>query len=287
MKTFALAFVGLALSACMPPSWGANALLHPTRHVSTREPDRPFDAVEWAGEGVKLEGWWFHTTSPRRATLVYLHGVSDNRGSSVGIADHFVPVGFDVVSYDSRAHGESTGDACTYGYWEKVDLARVLDRLPPGPVVVMGTSLGGAVALQAAAKDARISAVVAVAPFSDLRTVASERAPFFASRGNLDDAFRLAEAEAHFRVDEVSPVAAAPHIRVPVLLVHGDADQETPYAHSKRIFAALGGPKRLITIAGGGHRGGFTPATWREVDAWIDGALAHPAPPASSRSGGR
>jgi alpha-beta hydrolase superfamily lysophospholipase len=277
----ALLVVALAAAGCMPPSWGAAALLHPTRRTTSRQPTRPFEAFAWEGEGspgVKLVGWWFHADHPR-ATLIYLHGVADNRGSSVGIAEHFVPLGFDVVAYDSRAHGESGGEACTYGYYEKQDLARVIDHLHlhvdvgRQPVVVMGTSLGGAVALQAAAQDPRVAAVIAVAPFSDLRTAAVERAPFFASRGNLDEAFRLAEEGGHFRVDEVSPVAAAPRIHAPVLLFHGDHDTETPHAHSERILAALGGPKRLVTIVGGRHSGGLRPEDWRELDAWLTAAL--------------
>jgi len=58
-----------------------------------------------------------------------------------------------------------------------------------------------------------------------------------------------------------------------VLLVHGDADKETPYPHALRIFAALHEPKRLLTIPGGGHRRGLTPDVWREVDGWLDGVL--------------
>jgi alpha-beta hydrolase superfamily lysophospholipase len=275
---FAL-LVGTAAPGCMPPSWGANALLHPTRHKAQRQPTRPFEAFEWQGAGVPLVGWWFHAPEGARGTLVYLHGVADNRASAVGIAEHFVPMGFDVVAYDSRAHGESGGDACTYGFYEKQDLARVLDHLPRAPIVVMGTSLGGAVALQAAAEDRRIAAVVSISAFSDLRTAAVERAPFFASRSNLDDAFHLAEAEGRFRVDDASPVAAAPRIAVPVLVVHGDADQETPYAHALHIFAALHDPKRLLTIPGGGHRGGLTADSWRQVDGWLTQVLIDPPRP--------
>ena len=261
----------------MPPSWGAAALLHPTRTHASRQPTRPFEPFKWSGAGVRLVGWWFHAPPEgARGTVVYLHGVADNRASSIGIADHFVPMGFDVVAYDSRAHGDSGGDACTYGFYEKQDLARVLDHLPRGPIVVMGTSMGAAVALQAAAEDPRIAAVVSIATFSDLRTAAVERAPFIASRRNLEDAFRLAEDTAHFRVDEVSPMAAAARIHVPVLLIHGDHDQETPPAHSVRVLAALHEPKRLIVIPGGGHRGGLNGVVWNELDAWLTQALAAP-----------
>jgi pimeloyl-ACP methyl ester carboxylesterase len=261
----------------MPPSWGANALLHPSRRPMTRTPNRPFEAVEFEGAGVKLKGWWFHGGG-KRGTVVFLHGVADNRGSSVGIADHFLAHGFDVVAYDSRAHGESQGDVCTYGFSEKQDLRRVLDRVSAKPIVLMGTSLGAAIALQTAAEDPRVAAVVAVSSYADLRTAASERAPFFASKGNLADAFKLAEEAGKFRVDDVSSAVAAARITVPTLVIHGDHDDETPPAHAQRIFAALRQPKRLILVPNGGHNHVLNGDVWREIDSWLDGALAPRAP---------
>ena len=66
--------------------------------------------VELEGSGVHLEGWRFPAEGPvRRGTVVYLHGAGDSRRSSLGIADHFVPAGFDVLAYDSRGHGDSGG----------------------------------------------------------------------------------------------------------------------------------------------------------------------------------
>jgi alpha-beta hydrolase superfamily lysophospholipase len=257
----------------MPPSWGANALLHPMRRHVTLQPNRPFDAVELEGAGVKLRGWWFHGAG-KRGTVVFLHGVAANRESGVGIADHFLAQGFDVLAYDSRAHGESDGKACTYGFYEKQDLRRVLDRITATPIVLMGTSMGAAIALQAAAEDDRIAAVVAVSAFSDLRTVAIERTPFFASKGNIAEAFKLAEAEGAFHVDDVSPMNAAAHVSAPTLLIHGARDDETPPAHSQRIFAALHEPKRLILVANAGHGHVVDAGVWHEIDGWLGAMLA-------------
>ena len=181
------------------------------------------------------------------------------------------------MAYDSRAHGESDGQACTYGFYEKQDLRRVLDRVTGTPIVLMGASMGAAIALQAAAEDARISAVVAVSSFSDLRTAASERAPFFASKGNIAEAFELAEAEGSFHVDDVSPMIAAAHVSAPALIIHGDRDDETPPAHAQRIFAALHGPKRLILVPNAGHGHVVDATVWHEIDGWLDAMLvAHP-----------
>ncbi|MDX2021148.1 MAG: alpha/beta hydrolase [Deltaproteobacteria bacterium] len=231
------------------------------------------EEVDIQGQGVKLRAWWFRAEGERRGTVIYLHGVADNRGSSISIADRFVPQGFDVLAYDSRAHGESTGDACTYGFYEKRDLMHVLNKVDARPIIVIGTSLGAAVAIQAAADDDRIDLVVAVATFSDLRTVANERAPFFASKANIDEALRIAEQRGSFKVNEVSPVLAAGKVGVPVLVIHGEKDHETPPVHSRRVHAALRSPKRLIVVPNAGHNDCLTSEVWIEIEKWLAAAL--------------
>jgi pimeloyl-ACP methyl ester carboxylesterase len=256
------------------PAFGAGALLHPGKRPLTAAPPPGCGERAFEGDGVTLRGWDCRSANPH-ATIVFLHGSADNRQSAVGVVPRFLPRGYRVIAYDSRAHGASGGDACTYGYYEKGDLRRVLDALPSGPVVLIGTSLGAAVALQEAADDPRIRTVVAAETFSDLRTVATERAPRFFTRGTIDSAFALAEREARFTVDEVSPVRAATHIRVPVLLIHGDADADTPPAHSERIRAALKSPSRLILVPGAHHNESLQGAeVWRQIEQWIDETMA-------------
>lgn len=257
-------------AATQLPSVGAGALLHPGR--------RPLAAVTpagcvdetFAGHGVKLAGWRCASTAERRGTIVYLHGVADNRRGAEGVTARFGPRGFDVVAYDSRAHGNSEGDACTYGFHEKSDLVRVLDTIDPGPVVLVGASLGAAVALQAAAVDRRVCAVVAAETFSDLRTVAAERAPWIIKAGSFGRALRTAERRGQFSVDEVSPVRAGAAITVPVFLVHGESDRETPPAHSRRVFDALAGPRHLELVPGVGHNQSLGPRVWDVIERWLD-----------------
>jgi hypothetical protein len=252
------------------PGIAAGGLLHPARRV-TDQPTPPncVDA-QFAGVGVTLRGWTCTAASPARGTLIYLHGIADNRGSAAGVIPRYLARGFNVIAYDSRAHGDSDGDACTYGFFEKQDLRRVVDTLAPGPVVVIGTSLGAAVALQEAADDPRITAVVAAETFSDLRTVATERAPVFLTKGTIDRAFAAAEAQALFRVDDVHPQRSAQRITAPVLVIHGAQDVETPPAHSERVYAALNGPKRLLLVPGAGHNGSLRADVWEQIDRWID-----------------
>jgi len=256
---------------------GAAGLLHPARHHVNVAPPPTCDDATFSGDGVSLKGWRCRASAPRRATIVYLHGVADNRSSSIGVIDRFAERGFDVVAYDSRAHGESSGDLCTYGYFEKRDLHRVIDAIASRPIVLFGTSLGAAVALQEAAMDSRIAAVIAAETFSDLRTVAAERSPFFFTPKIIDRAFRLAEQQAQFDTNAVSPTAAATQIRIPVLLIHGAEDVDTPPDHSRRVFAALAGSKRLILVPGARHNESLRGDVWKEVELWLDDVLAMPA----------
>ncbi len=275
--TLAVAVV-LSLAGCMPASWGAGALLHPSRRRLTMA--RPAEAQDFtfSSGGLKLKGWLFAGSGARRGTMIYLHGSADNRASGVYITERFLARGFDALAYDSRAHGESEGNACTYGCFEKHDVSRAIDALHAQPIVVVGVSLGAAVALQAAAEDSRIAAVVAVSSFSDLRTVANERAPFIASSSNIEAAFKLAEEQAQFKVDEASPLWAAPRIRVPLFLVHGQADIETAPTHSQRLFAALRGERRLLVVPGAGHNDVLRPDVWGQIDPWLDQVLRKGGP---------
>ena len=256
------------------PSIAAGAFLHPAR--SDRRVATPSGCVErvFRGGDVDLRGWFCDAIGVRRGSLVILHGVADTRAGSAGLVARFTSKGLDVVAYDSRAHGESGGDVCTYGYFEKTDLRHVIDALAPGPVFLMGTSLGAAVALQAAAGDRRVAGVVAAEVFSDLDTVVRDRTPRFVPAWFVQRALRVAEERAGFRVADVSPEKAARSIAVPVLLLHGSADTDTPPEHSRRVLASLQGPKRLKLIDGARHNQSLRDSgTWDEIEEWIESLI--------------
>jgi alpha-beta hydrolase superfamily lysophospholipase len=274
-----LAVILLGAGWWQAPQIAAGALLYPMRRPVTGPPPEGCRDETIDGEGVRLSAWRC-PAAETRGTLVYLHGIADNRAAAAGLVGRYRTRGLDVIAYDSRGHGNSTGEICTYGHFEKADLRRVIDTAARPPILLVGASLGGAVALQAAADDPRIAAVVAIDVFSDLRTVARERAPFVLTDRLIDDAFAIAGARGGFRIADIDVAAAARRVRQPVLLIHGADDRETRPDHSQRVYAALAGPRELLLVPGAGHNQALSSAdVWTRIDTWLLGHLQDSAPP--------
>lgn len=218
-------------------------------------PDRPYRTLAFRSGDAELSGWLFEPAGKPRGLVVHLHARMYTRVGGIPTADVLAPRGYAVFAYDQRAHGESGGEHCTYGKLEKEDLARAIGAVGISPVYVIGHSYGAAVALQAAAEDPRIRAVVAVSCYADLRSALAERSPGWplVTPAALAAGERLAEDAAGFRIDDVSPLEAAKHVDVPVLLVHGALDSSTPPADSQRLCEALRGHGRVYIVPNAAH----------------------------------
>lgn len=141
------------------------------------------------------------------------------------------------------------------------------------PVFLVGESLGAAVVLQEAALDPRIRGVVAGASFADLRSIVADKTPFFLPDATRDDALKAAGKEGHFKVDDASPLLAAPKITASVLLLHGSEDTYIPMRHSLRIYGALKAPRRFVRLEGVGHVDILLhDEAWTEIERFIESA---------------
>jgi len=69
-----------------------------------------------APDGVALRGWKVRPPAPTGDWVLLFHGVSDNRTGDVGHAEFLLRHGYSLIMMDSRAHGESGGEMCTYGW---------------------------------------------------------------------------------------------------------------------------------------------------------------------------
>jgi alpha-beta hydrolase superfamily lysophospholipase len=193
-----------------------------------------------------------------KGTVFVLHGIRQPKESLQGWAQWLAQVGYRALSIDSRGHGRSTGDSLTYGVQESLDLTQVLDALQARQIAtddigVMGHSYGAATAIEWAARDPRVKAVVAVAPFSSLRAVVPGFLPVPLPTGLVRRAIDLAGVRGGFDPDAASPEVAITRTRARVLLVHGRADTRIPSWHSERIRAAAPHRSEIVLVDGERH----------------------------------
>ena len=222
-----------------------------------------------AQDGVILRDWKVHGKSPNGDWVMLFHGQGDNRVGTISYADFLLRSGYSVVMMDARAQGASGGMMATYGWKERWDTKSIVAALyaseNPRRLFALGESMGAAIALQSAAVEPRISAVVAEASFSNLREVTYDYAglqfsPWLGKtlfRPATIIALRAAEKEGGFRADDVSPERAVAERAFPVLLICGTLDRRIPCRHARRIFRAATGPKELWVVRGARHTGAY------------------------------
>jgi pimeloyl-ACP methyl ester carboxylesterase len=200
-----------------------------------------------AGE-VTLAGWFF-PGGPRAVVLV--HGLDGNR--AVPPVLHTIPfyrqLGWSVLAFDLRGHGESGAARLGMGQWEKGDVLGAMDFLasqgiPPTQVLLHGWSLGAVATILAAADcEAGPLGVVADSAYSRLVPVLMANLhkrtglPSFVNWGVLLMG-RLLFGLNPWQV-RADLAAGELHRRgIPLLLIHGEDDELVPLGHAREILSA-------------------------------------------------
>lgn len=208
-----------------------------------------------AGDGTRLHGWFFPAEGEQFGSLLFLHGNAEN------ISTHFANVawlaksGFDVFAFDYRGYGHSSGSPDLDGLHQ--DVAAALDILMTIPevdsdrIVVLGQSLGGALALTAIAghpQKNRLRGLVVEGAFSDYQKIVREKLGGFWLTWPLQWPLSLA-IDGRYRPTD----AAASLAPLPLLIIHGQDDKIIPPVHSEILFAAASRPKTIWRLPGTGH----------------------------------
>lgn len=203
----------------------------------------PFeDAWFEAEDGTRLHGWYLGHPEPR-AVALFCHGNAGNivsRGETLQILKE--RHGLAIMTFDYRGYGKSEGKPSERGILQDARAARAWlasrASVEETDIVLMGRSLGGAVAVDLAARDGARGLVLA-STFSSLPEAAAHHVPWIFP--NLNMTQRLNSAK---KIGNYSG---------PLLQSHGDADQLIPIKLGRKLFDAAGEPKQFIVIPGAGH----------------------------------
>ncbi len=202
-----------------------------------------------SADGTRLSGWFLPAAdrkNPKEAkgTVVHFHGNAQNMSTHWRFVAWLPKQDYNVLVFDYRGYGQSEGKPEPKGVFEDSNAAlnyvRSRQDVDPERLFVFGQSLGGtnAIAVVGSGNRAGVKAAAIESTFYSYSSIANDK---FKGAGLLvSDDYAASKY-----VAAVSPI--------PLLFIHGTADQVIPVEHSKRLLADARGPKRLIEVQGAGH----------------------------------
>ena len=212
---------------------------------------------EWQ---VGLKGWCVEPAKPR-ATVALFHGMRLNRTHTLDRIAFLVTAGYRCVAFDHRAHGESQGHTCTFGYHESRDVAAVhafvRERWPREPHGAVGISMGAAAVCFASETARGFNALVLESVYTQLAQAFDQRIGcgypkwFQHFRGGV---VWLTERRLGASIHEVAPLAYIARLAPrPVLLITGSEDPHAPPQDVALLAAQIPASSNFHVIEGADH----------------------------------
>lgn len=207
-------------------------------------------------DGVTVAGWYVEV--PGEKAVVLAHGIDANRLQNRAKAELFASMGFAVLLYDARGHGESQRVRVTGGWEERHDLEATVAYLQEKGythIGVDGFSMGASTIAYAVAHGLKPDFVIMESCFKDVPTliqnaVLEMRLPAFTANPVVD----LISKRIGFSADDLSPIACMPKITMPVLLLLGDSEFQVKEDQAREMFEAIAaGDKTMHVFEKAGH----------------------------------
>ena len=227
---------------------------------------RAEDAAVTSRDGLRLSGEAFWNAEGGHRWVILVHGYGSTHVSMLGLAAYYGAAGYHALLPDARACGGSEGDWIGMGWLDRLDLIAwaqwIIQRDPEAQIALHGVSMGGAAVMMAAgeALPPQVRAVVEDCGYASVWDT-------FRLRVNQDfhlPAFPLVNAasavcavRAGYGIVGASAVRQVQKARVPVLFIHGGADDYVPTEMVYRLYDACASEKQLLVVEGAGHAASY------------------------------
>ncbi len=229
-------------------------------------PPPPLEEVtlELAGTPDRAVAWAYEHPAAEAATpaVLFFHGNGENLETMrfAGLYEQLAGLGLHFLAVDFPGYGRSTGvpSEASLTAAGSAGFAWLQRRFPRQPKVVLGWSLGAAVAVQTAARHAdETDGLVLLAAWDDLKSLAGVHFPSWLVGFAVKDRY--------------DSLAAAAELRLPTLLIHGEDDEIIPIGSGRRLHAALGREARFVAVPTTGHNDLLArQSVWHELGKFLD-----------------
>jgi len=203
-------------------------------------------------DGERINALYFAGTNDE--IVLYFHGNAGDMSSWQYVAEDFVRLGYHFFIIDYRGYGKSSGSLSEDGLYADAraawDYVTNVKHFTPESIVIYGRSIGTGVAVELATHT-HARALILEAPYTGLRALARQKAPFILPSLTLQYSF-----------DNLSKID---RIGSPILFIHGSNDRLIPPSHSQKLFDAFQGRKKLVTIEGGSHNDLSTHSSYHDA----------------------
>lgn len=199
---------------------------------------------------------WFVKSPGARATVLFVHDRfgtrADAKQALLKLHADYVRRGFNVLSFDLRGRGESSGYRDHLGSREHHDVDAALDYLrqqgEPLPVILHGFGFGAALAIKVASRRSEIAGIIADSPVASVRDMLRfqhSNIPAYLFETAHWFARRLFDAD----LDELKPIDVINQVEVPILFLSAGIDNQVPESHAINLAAASLNPRHEIWMA--------------------------------------
>lgn len=189
--------------------------------------------------GVQLHAWFFPHPQPL-ATFLFCHGNAGNVSHRLENVARLLQTGFQVLLFDYRGYGHSSGRPSEQGLYRDVATAwtHLVERADTAgaPRIIFGRSLGGAVAMHLATR-VGADALIIESTFTSINTLA-----------RLIFSFPLPVLPVKY-----ASLSRIGQLKMPLLVIHGERDRLIPFAEGRALFEAAPEPKAWYLVSGAGH----------------------------------
>lgn len=238
--------IGIILFLLLLSLWGFYLATHPHKIISTITPKDfsvPYEDVSFhTRDNVLIRAWFLPNPNPQAKTIIVLHGYPADKGDILP-SRLFLHQTYNLLFFDFRYLGASEGKYSTAGKDEVLDLEAALNYLNSRGITsvgVWGFSLGGSVALMAAAQTTHIKALVIESAYARLDWMADDYYHIPILNYPLSKLTQFwAWVFLKYNVKQVSPVKAAEKLTIPILFIYLENDNVVPFRHGLLLQKAL------------------------------------------------